>query len=138
VSLRAGFRIDVGDAARLAVLVEGHLSNHCVGDERQASGFHRRRDEHVGRREVRIGATTAIALAAVVTRHSTVVVLGQDRKARGNAGDVQAIGGVLHHQLIAAWRRRRQEVATWMVRQIVVVAEDANQLVDAIIPWRHI
>src|SRR5258706_609676 len=69
---------------------------------------------------------------------STIVRLGDHGQTRGSAPDVELIGRVLYHQLVAARRGRRQKIASRMVRQIVVVAEDADQLVDAIVVRRDI
>ena len=133
VPLGAALRIDVRHAAGEPAIVQRDFAGHRVGDERQSSRLERRRDQHIGRREIRVRLAAAAALPAVVTRHSAIVRLRDHREARGNAPDVEPVGRVLHHQLVAARRWRRQKIAARMVRQIVVVAEDSDQLVDAIV-----
>ena len=64
--------------------------------------------------------------------------LGDNGETGGDTGDVQLVGGVLYHQLVTAWLRRWQEISAGMVRKIVVVAEDADQFVDAIVVWCNI
>src|SRR4029077_13095085 len=59
-------------------------------------------------------------------------------ESRGSAPDVELVGRVFHHQLIAPRRRRRQKISARMVRQIVVVAENADQLIDAIVVWSEV
>ena len=78
MSFGSGLGVDVSDAAGESVVVEGDFSCHRVGNERQSSGLHRRSDEDVGGREVRVCTTTAVALPAIVTRLSAVVRFSQN------------------------------------------------------------
>src|SRR5207237_5909013 len=82
--------------------------------------------------------TPAVALAAVVTRHPTVVLLCNDRETSGDAGDVQSIRGVLDHQLVTTRRRGWQKISARMIGKPVVVTEDSDQLVEPIVVRRQV
>ena len=75
----------------------------------------------------------AAALAAVMTGGATVQRLRQDREAIGDAADVQALGGFLDQQLVAARLRRRLENAVRIVRQSFIRSEEADVSVDAVV-----
>ena len=77
----------------------------------------RRRQQHRRRGEIRVRRAAAAALPAVVAGRPAVQRLGQDRQPRRDAGDAQALGALLHHQLVAARLRRRLEDAVGLVGQ---------------------
>ena len=54
VLVRAGGLVDVRHAGRQSVRADRHLARHRVGEQREPAGRERRRDEHVGTREVRV------------------------------------------------------------------------------------
>ena len=92
------------------------------------------RDQHVGRGEIRIHRTPAAALAAVVAARAPVEGASQDRKPRGNAGDLQLIGSTLDQELIAAGPRWREEDAIGMVGKALGAAEQADQAIYLVVP----
>src|SRR5688500_6074787 len=83
-------------------------------------------EEHTRAGEVGVDRASAAALLAVVTACTAVVRAGQDRKPRRDAGDLQPVRRLLHHQLVAPRRRRRQEDAIWLVRQPLDAPEQAD------------
>src|SRR2546423_5785233 len=70
--------------------------------------------------------------------HAAIWGFGYYGESGSDTGDVEAIGGVLHHQLVTARRRRRQKISAGVIPKIVVVAENADKLVQPIVVRRKI
>src|ERR1043166_233237 len=119
--------------ARLAGGVEGDFPRHRVRHERELAGGARRRDQHVRRREVRVGLAAAVALPAEVALRPTVERLREDRQPGRHARHVEALGRLHDEQLVAPRFGRRQEDAVRGVRNVLVAAEDADQAFELLV-----
>src|SRR5215218_668392 len=79
----------------------------------------------------------APALAAVVALRAAIEGLRQDRESRRHARNVQALGGVLNRQLVAAGLRGRHEDAVRLVRQVAlggeVRPEDPDEAIELVV-----
>ncbi len=73
-----------------------------------------------------------------MTGRPAIERLGQNRQPRRNALHPQPVGGPLDEQLVAAWTRCGEKPAVRVVPQILVAAENAHQIVHAIVVRRHI
>ena len=103
--LAAGRGVDVRHAGGAALVVREHLAGHGAGDDLEAAGGQGGRQQDGRAREVRARRASASALPAVVAGRPAVVGPGQDREARGDAGDLELVAGLLHQPLVGARRR---------------------------------
>src|SRR4029453_9559731 len=125
--------VDIEHTVRPPVPIERYLSRHGAGHQLESPGRECRQDQHVRRGEIRIHRPFAAALAAVVTARPPVEGASQDRKPRGNAGDLQLVGSTLDQELITAGARRREEDAIGMVRKLLGAAEQADQAIYLVV-----
>ena len=125
--------IDVGHAGCEPARVGRHLAGHRIGDDAQPAGGERRRQQHRRRRKVRMRGAAAAALPAVVTGGAPIERPGQNRQPRRNAGDVESIARLLHHQLVAARTRRWKKDPVGFVRKVFNRAENADQSIELVV-----
>ena len=129
---QVGF-VDVGHAAREAVVIRRHFARHGSGQDREPPGGERRGKERGGRREVRAGGASPAALAAVVAGGATVQRLRQDGSACWNAGDAELVAALFHQELPAPGRRRRLEDSVWLVLDALVRPVDPDQPIELVV-----
>ncbi len=133
VFVAAGAGVHVGDAGAEAVVVGRHLADHGSRAQGEPARLEGRGQEHRGSGEHRMGRAAAPALRAVVAGGAAAVGLGQDRDARGDAGDPQLVAGLLDQELVSPGRGRRQEDAVGLVLQALVGAEQADHAVEPVV-----
>src|SRR5262249_41372587 len=132
------FLVDVGDAFGESVRSDDNFTHHRAGAYFEIAGLQRRRDVHAGRRKVGIHSTGAPALGAIVAGGPAVVGPGQNRQARGDAGNLQFVGDFLDDLLVRARRGRRQELSVGRVFQTLVAAEYTDQFLRLVVVGREI
>ena len=133
VAVLAGGGVHVGDAGREALGVRRHLPGHGPGHDPEPPGGERRGQQDGRRREVGVGRAAAAALAAVVAGRPVAERPREDREARGDDGDAEALAGLLDRELVAARLRGRHEDAVRLVLDPLVRAEDPDHLVEAVV-----
>src|SRR5262249_24513349 len=80
---------DVRNGFGSAFFIDDNFARHSFSDQRELPGGHSWRQQNLAGAEIRSGNTTAIALATVVASQTAIVSLGENGKARRNAGDVE-------------------------------------------------
>src|SRR5690606_11752763 len=131
--------IDVAHAGGFAGSVGDDLPRHGAHVQIHVAAFHGGFHEYGGRRKVRVNGTSAAALRAEEAR-ATVFIhrAGEDRQPGVDDGDAQFIAGLLHHQLVEAWFGRWEEVAVGFVVNSFFRTENADHLVDFIVPGFYV
>src|SRR4051812_42900208 len=138
MALLAARLVDVRHAGRESIVPDRDFARHRVGEQREPPGRECRGDENVRAGEVRLDLTSAIALAAVVTRLPAWLRGGEDREARWDAGNLEIVRRLLHEQLVAARLRRREEFAVRLVVDAFLAAEHSDEVVDPVVERREI
>src|ERR1700734_3912353 len=104
-----GGLVDVGDSLRLAVVADDDLPRHGVGNKGEAPSGLSRWDHHLAGAEVRGADASSSALRAIVARRGSIDRLCQHGHARGYAGYVELVAGLLDQGLGATglwWRKK--------------------------------
>ena len=133
LDLLPGGGVDVGHARGAPLVVGRHLPGHGPGDHLQPAGREGRGKEDGGHGEVGVGGAASTALPAVVAGRASVVGPGDDREARGNAGNAGLPRRLLDQALVAAGLRRGQEDAVGLVLEALVGAEEPHQALEPVV-----
>ncbi len=130
--------VDVGDCRDFPILADNQFPRHRARNQREASGFLRRRNHDLTGAEVGGRDAPSSALRAVVTRCTPVVRLSQDRETRRNAQNIEMVARLLDDGFCAARLGRRQKDSIGRAGNIFLGPENSDVRLDLVVVRRDV
>ena len=130
--------VNVRHTGSQSLLICGDLPRHGIVHDGQPTRTQGRRQQYRRRGKIGTRGAAAPALCTEVTGCSAIVRLRQNRKAVRQDRDTHFCSTLHHEQFVQTRRRRRQKVAVRLVVKTVPVTENSDELIDFVVPRRHV